>query len=54
MVKKVKNIVLRTYFISDRNGEEIVGPFCKKELRKKTNQNEFRIEKSIKGKNGKL
>ena len=54
MVKKVKNIVLRTYFISDRNGEEIFGPFCKKELRKKTNQNEFRIEKSIKGKNGKL
>ena len=39
MVKKVKNIFLRTYVISDRNGEEIVGPFCKKELRKEKKKN---------------
>ena len=51
--------MLLTYVISDLNGEEILGMFYKKELRK-TNQTEFRIEKIIKRKcvklmsNGKL
>ena len=41
MIKKVRNTVPWTYVISDLNGEEIVGAFCKK----KTNQEHFRIEK---------
>ena len=32
MIKKVKNTVPWTYFISDLNGEEIVGTFYEKEL----------------------
>ena len=36
-----------TYVINDLNGEEIVGIFYEKELRK-TNQKEFRLEKVIK------
>ena len=36
-----------TYVINDLNGEEIVGIFYEKELRK-TNQKEFRFEKVIK------
>ena len=44
MIKRVKNTVPLTYVINDRNGEEIVGTFYEKEL-KKTNQQEFRIEK---------
>ena len=51
MIKK-KAVPWR-YVISDFNGEEIVGTFCKKELQN-TNQNEFRVEKVIKGKNYKL
>ena len=47
VLKKVKSTVPWTYVISDLNGEEIVGTFCEKELRK-TNQEEFRIEKIIK------
>ena len=35
--KKIKNTVPWTYAISDLNGEEIVGSFYEKEL-KKTNQ----------------
>ena len=35
--------------INDLNGEEIIGTFYEKEL-KKTNQEEFRIEKVIKRK----
>ena len=42
-----------TYVISDVNGEEIVGTFCQKEL-KKINQKEFRAEKVIKRKDDKL
>ena len=39
--------------ISDLNGEKIAGSFYEKELRK-TNQNEYRIEKVIKRKGNKL
>ena len=53
VVKKIKNTVPWTYAISDLNGEEIVGNFHEKELRK-TNQIEFRIEKVIKRKGNKL
>ena len=42
-----------TYVISDLKGEEIVGMFYKKELQK-SNQKEFRVEKRIKRKGGKL
>ena len=42
IIKKVRNTVPWTYVISDLNGEEIVGTFCKKN---KTNQEHFRIEK---------
>ena len=52
MIKRVKNTVPLTYVINDRNGEEIVGTFYEKEL-KKTNQQEFRIEKVIKKKEDK-
>ena len=45
--------VLWTYAISDLNGEEIIGMFSKKELQK-TNQQEFRVEKVIKGKGDKF
>ena len=31
-----------------RKGKEIVRTFCEKELQKKTNQKEFRVEKVIK------
>ena len=48
-----KNTVPWTYVISDLNGEEIVGRFYEKELRK-TKQKEFRIEKVIKRKGNKL
>ena len=48
-----KNTVPWTYVISDLNGEEIVGLFYEKELRK-TKQKEFRIEKVIKRKGNKL
>ena len=46
MITKVTNAVLRTYVISDRNGEEITGMFYVKELQK-INQKEFGIEKVI-------
>ena len=49
IVKKLKNTVPWTYIISDLNGKEIVRSFYEKEL-KKTNQKEFRIKKSLKGK----
>ena len=42
-----------TYVFSDLNGEEIVGSFYEKEL-KKTNPKEFRIEKVIKREGDKL
>ena len=52
MIKKVKSTVPGAYVISDRNGEEIVGIFYRKELQK-TNQQEFRVEKIIKRKGDK-
>ena len=53
VIKKVKNIVPWTYVITDLNGEEITGTFYEKELHR-TNQQEFRIEKVIRGKRDKL
>ena len=53
MIKKVKNTVLWTYVINNLNDEEIIGTFYEKELRK-TNQQEFRIEKVIKKKDDKI
>ena len=53
IVSKIKNTVPQTYTVSDLNGEEITGSFYEKEL-KKTNQEEFRIEKIIKRKGDKL
>ena len=53
VIKKVKNTIPCTYVINDLNGEEIIGTFYEKELQK-TNQEEFRIEKVIRGKGDKL
>ena len=53
MIKEVKNTVPWTYFISDLNGEKLVGTFYEKELQK-TNQEKFRIEKVIRKKWNKL
>ena len=52
-VSKIKNTVSWTYVINNINGEEITGTFYEKELQK-TNQQEFRIEKTIKRKDDKL
>ena len=49
LIKKVKNAVPWMYVISYVKGEETVGRFYEKEL-KKTNQREFRVEKVIKRK----
>ena len=53
VIKNFKNTVPWTYVINDLNGEEITGTFYEKELRK-TNQEEFRIEKVIRRKGDKL
>ena len=53
VIKKVKNTVPWIYVINDLNGEDIIGTFYEKELRK-TNQQEFRIAKVIKKKGDKL
>ena len=53
VIKKVKNTVPWTYVINDLNDEEIIGTFYEKELQK-TNQEEFRIEKVIRGRGDKL
>ena len=53
IISKIKNTVPWTYVINDLNGEEIIGRFYEKELRK-TDQKEFRIEKVIKRKGDKL
>ena len=53
MIKKVKNDVPWTYFISDLNGEKIVGTFYKKKLQT-LNQKELRVEKVINTKGDKL
>ena len=52
VIKKIKNTVSWTYFISDLKGEEVVGTIYEKEL-EKTNQ-ELRVEKVIKRKGDKL
>ena len=49
MIKKVKNTAPWIYVINDLNCEEIIGTFFGKELQK-TNQQGFRIEKSLKEK----
>ena len=53
VIKKVKSTVLWTYVIRDRNGDQIIGTFYKKDLRR-TNQKEFRVKKVIKRKGDKL
>ena len=53
MIKKVKNTVPWTYFISDLNGEEIIGTLYEKESQE-TNETEFRLEKVIRRKGDKL
>ena len=53
IIKKVKNTIPWTSVINDLNGEEIIVIFYEKEL-KKTNQEEFRIEKGIRRKGDKL
>ena len=51
MIKKVKNIVLWTYVITDLSGKEIVEAFYEKQLQK-SNQEELRVEKVISSKGG--
>ena len=53
IIKKVKNTLPWTYVINDLSGEEITGAFYEKELQK-ADQKEFRIEKVLKRKGGKL
>ena len=53
VVSKIKNRVPWTYVVSDFNGEEITGSLYEKELQK-ASQVEFRIEKVLKRKGGKL
>ena len=53
VIKKVKNTLSWINFISDLNGEDIVGKFYEKK-KQKTNQKEFRVEKVIKRKDNKL
>ena len=45
-MSKIKNTVPWTYVINDLNGEETIGSFSEKELRK-TYKKEFRIEKVV-------
>ena len=53
VISKINNTVPLTYGISDLNCEEITGRFYENKLRK-TNLKEFRIEKVLKRKGGKL
>ena len=53
VIKEVKNTVPWTYVIDDFNGEDIIGTFYEKEL-KKTNQEELRIEKVIEKKGSRI
>ena len=53
IISKIKNTVPWTYIINNLNSEEIIGSFYEKEF-KKTNQKEFRIEKTLKRKGDKL
>ena len=54
VIKKVKNTLPWIYFISDLNGEDIVGTFYEKNKTQKINQKEFRDEKVVKRKDNKL
>ena len=53
VISKIKNTVPWTYVVNDLNGEKIIGTFYEKELRK-TNQQQFRIEKVLKRQGDKL
>ena len=53
IIKKIKNTVPWTYVLNDLNDEEVIGTFSENELQR-TNQKEFRIEKVLKKKGGKL
>ena len=53
IIKKIKITVSWTYVINDLNSKEIIGVFYENELHS-TNQQEFRIEKVLKKKSGKL
>ena len=53
IISNIKNTVPWTNVINDFRGEEIIGTFYEKELQK-TVQKEFRIEKVLKRKDGKL
>ena len=49
-IKKSKNTVPLIYVISNLKSKEIVETFDTKELKKKTNRKEFKVEQVIKGK----
>ena len=49
----MENTVPWTYVITDLNGEEIVGTFCKKKLKKRS-EKEFRVAKINKTKGEKV
>ena len=53
LLAKLQSTVPWTWVINNLNGEEIIGTFYEKELQK-INQEEFRIEKTIKRKGNKL
>ena len=53
VIKEIKDTVTWTYVINNLNDEQITGTFYEKELQK-IDQQEFRIEKVIKKKGGKL
>ena len=53
VIKEIINTAPWTYVINNLNGEEIIGTFYEKEL-KKIDQQEFRIEKLINKKENKL
>ena len=53
LLAKLQSTVPWTWVIDDLNGEEIIGTFYEKELQK-TNQKEFKIEKTIKRKGSKV
>ena len=53
VISKIEDTVPWTFVINDLNGEEIIGTFYEKDMRK-ANQKEFKIEKVIKRKGDKL
>ena len=53
VISKIKNTLPWTYVLNDLNGEEIIGTCYENELQG-TSQKEFRIEKVLKKKGGKL